>query len=325
MRFDDAVRSLDPANLEPSEASIDLGQGRVLNTRFRGAGKADCLIVQFHGAVDRRTRTIPTYSGFQPGLRRKAHQLSLADPTLQIDDELGLAWFIGSEGFDVQSLLKDYLDAAIRHLGVSRVVFFGSSGGGFAALYYSWHIPGSIALAACPQTRLTSYYPRHQERFMRLAWPNATDLDALPGGVVTDVCKLYAQGHDNTVVCLVSQGDTFHLTNHVLPLSTALSARAKKNFALECGYWGRPDHSGSVTAEAFLPWLTACVTAPSTQALDLIAHHYTLVQAQALHAAPAPAAAPAAAAGPADKPAGSRYSEADLKFAAMLHKLQLNA
>lgn len=324
MSFQDYARALDPELGKTSEHQIDMGEGRILHTRFRGAGKADCLIVHFHGAVDRKTRPIPVFANFQPDFNGKSHQLSLADPTLQNSEDLELAWYVGAEGFPVQSLLKEYLTAVIQHLGISRIIFFGSSGGGFSALYYGWNFSNCIVLACSPQTRITSYYQRHQTRFKELCWPSAESLGTLPDDAVTDICKLYAKGHQNTVVCLVSQGDTFHLNNHVLPLISTLSSHSKQDFVLECGYWGIPNHSRSVTPAAFIPWLMACVTAPSTKALDLISHHSTLLQARALQATHNIGQQAGSGTLTGSKVVENRgFDEGDLQFAALLQKLQL--
>lgn len=49
-----------------------------------------------------------------------------------------ISWYAGGEDFSAQTILKNLFNRIIQIGEFDRVVFFGSSGGGFASLYYKF-------------------------------------------------------------------------------------------------------------------------------------------------------------------------------------------
>src|SRR6185312_3746617 len=95
-----------------------------------------------------------------------------------------------------------------------RLVFFGASGGGFAALYYSYFFPGSLALPMNPQTILANYSPRPVTEYTATAW-GAEDIKDAP--ILSDLRELYAEGLPNTVGFIQNVQDTHHRDRHAAP------------------------------------------------------------------------------------------------------------
>ncbi|WP_211205695.1 hypothetical protein [Limimaricola hongkongensis] len=120
---------------------------------------SDRLFVFFSGDAPRQKFTPPvfqrwTWSEFFPG-----SCLYISDPTLQVDDSLGLAWYAGTEEFDPLSVISDTISGFSRSLGVKlgSVYTYGSSGGGFAALRILTFMPEASAVCINPQTDVTAY------------------------------------------------------------------------------------------------------------------------------------------------------------------------
>ena len=126
--------------------------------------------------------------------------------------------------------------------GVSHVIFFGSSGGGFAALQASLHFPESLAVAINPQTSIGKYLPKAVERYLRINWPGHRSLEGLP--VEHDLTEAYSSGHSNTVAYLQNKRDIFHIDDHQRPFYQALKSR--DDIYELTGGWGKDLSKGHV-------------------------------------------------------------------------------
>ena len=274
------------------EAEVETGSGPITFRYNLAAPACRTVIFTFHGAIDRATRELPAFFPIMPQIANAAHQVSIADPSMMIPADLPMAWYTGHDGFATQDLLRGFIAGAIAALGAQRVIFFGSSGGGFAALYNSWHFPGSICVTGNPQTAIARYYPRHIENYLSACWPGRETLADIPDSVCTDVGALYEQGFPNTVIYLQSAGDYFHFRNHLIPFLSRAAIPVKDSpFVLENGFWGKLSHSGSITQEAFMPWLRAAIAAPTVRAEDIMLTRDGLRQRLAAPTRPAATAA----------------------------------
>lgn len=232
------------------------------------------LIIRFHGSVKRDTRPIPVFQSNLKAFRGGAHQISIADPSLFDRPSLSCAWYAGREDLDVQGTLLRVVAAVRAVLGPRRVVYHGSSGGGFAALYCSYFDPGSIALVMVPQTNLQRHFiPRSVQRYVDTCW-SGRPLDEVCEIVCTDVTRLYSEGFGNTVVYVQSQGDFMHTSSQMTPFLSACFASgdlAQERVVVHSDYWGRPGHGGAVPLEGYRAWLQAAVSAPTPGLEDLLA------------------------------------------------------
>lgn len=199
--------------------SID-HNGLPIDLMFHPRGEAT-TVVTFHGATDDATR-LPMLigGGLTDGL--PVNRIYLSDPTLVLDKKLRLAWYSGST---IQPRLQHDLDRIVDRLldvaGGQHAIFFGTSGGGFAALRMSHGFPGSVAMVVNPQTSIGRYIDRLVDEYVDSAW-GATSLDELPGIVQHDLLQQYSNGHSNTIAYLQNQRDWFHIANHQRPFVSAL-------------------------------------------------------------------------------------------------------
>lgn len=252
---------------------LDIGGDTPLAVRARPAPGANALVILFHGAVDRESRTLPSFLGYRRGIYPHAHQLALADPALSLSDHLRAGWFAGAEGTPLQSLLPPLLHEFARRHQIQRVVFAGSSAGGLAALYYSWHFPGSIAVAAAPQTSVQAYFEWAREAYLETAWPNLANIE-IGRRPCLDLRDMYGRGMENTVVYLQSSLDELHVRNHMVPFLECLPRPALRRVALNCSFWGKRGHGGSVPAAVMDAWIRASLLAQgSTAEAVVLAHH----------------------------------------------------
>ncbi|WP_312531284.1 hypothetical protein [Paracoccus sp. (in: a-proteobacteria)] len=291
-------------------------EGKVVPLWLNVRGTSKTLVIHFHGSVDREKRVPPIFSPTLPVKGAQPSQLSISDPAMLEPGNFRLGWYTGQPGFPMQQLLLDVIQKAADHLGADRLIFVGGSGGGFASLYYSWHFPGSVALVAVPQTRLTTYYGGQLRRFREELWPGVANTRALSREICLDVCELYAKEVPNTVIYLQSAGDRFHLETQMAPFVSAVTSIKDSRFILKCDFWGRTGHSNSVDPQEIVTWLEAIISSPTLEVDDLLLSRYQL-GATPMRQIEAPA--PSTAAPPAERPRADKgFAPQDLELAQIL-------
>lgn len=126
-----------------------------------GEPRGDRLFVLLGGAVPNRSRiTLPRFSRFSWRHDFPGTALCLADPTLFLSRSLRLGWFVGDSKRDATqgcvSLVREV--ASSLRIRSDRIVFWGASGGGFAALQMAAAMgEGATAVAINPQTSILRY------------------------------------------------------------------------------------------------------------------------------------------------------------------------
>lgn len=249
-------------------------QGLTLCFRLQIQPGAKVLVLNFHGATSRTLRRYPTYNGFFKSLDN-AHQLSIADPSLQLGRPFNIAWYAGHEGFDTQDVMKQAIACFIKELGVSRTVYFGASGGGFAALYFSHADPGSVVVACNPQTRISRYHARLVSEYRTQCWPKLKSNADIEKSTCGDVRPLYEAGFPNTVIYVQSLGDEMHMVKHMLPFLRAAARANDRRRLLPATYFS--GEIGHVASPAiFERWIEACCEAPSMEPADLLTAWHAL-------------------------------------------------
>lgn len=117
---------------------------------------ASTTVVAFHASAPEHVTQLPMLSG--QGLTEAAgvNLLAVADPSLVMHPELKLGWYLGNRPQGpFRALATPLIEHVLAQLGSTRTVFFGASGGGFAAGALSQDFPESLALLCNPRLDLT--------------------------------------------------------------------------------------------------------------------------------------------------------------------------
>lgn len=135
------------------------------------------ILVAFNGAVTHRQgKKAPFFSGAGIARATGLPLIAISDPTLALDGEIPLAWYAGNQWMpDFPRRLADVLHKIAARLN-SRLLLFGGSGGGFAALQLASMI-GSRATAFVwnPQTKISDYVAAVAGQYIATAFPEASD------------------------------------------------------------------------------------------------------------------------------------------------------
>lgn len=100
--------------------------------------------------------------------------LNIADPMLRLYDGLMLGWYYGDESFCYVNRIVELVKIVAHRLGKKEIIFFGSSGGGYAALLAACNCMGSTAVVINPQIKLSIYEDEKRYSFEEIT---GTDLN----------------------------------------------------------------------------------------------------------------------------------------------------
>ena len=279
--------------------------GREISFKLTGAAEPDILVICFHGATNRQKIALPRFqSAFDAGSR--AACLSICDPTLDAHEALRLGWYSGSDSFPLRSILEELLRNTVAWLGPRRTLFFGSSGGGYAALLYAWSLEGAVSLTVNPQTDILSYYSGHVGDYFAACWPQVSDAERGRGPIICDLAKLYKDNPGNvTTVMLSSAGDRQHFINHVSRFVGSVGRSTRSRLILASDFFGLMGHGGSIPLEVIRRWFNAVLMAETTEPESILMAYHQLATVR-------PPAPPVKRARPVVGPAAADIGLADL-------------
>lgn len=135
------------------------------------------LPVFFGGAVtNRSSKSPPFFSGASISHSLGCSFISISDPELALGQDLGLAWYSGSQWSGTQECVQRLLLSLSLRLN-RELLLIGGSGGGFASLLYAGRLQErASALVWNPQTDWLRYYKNAVNNYLSVAFPDAVEL-----------------------------------------------------------------------------------------------------------------------------------------------------
>lgn len=177
------------------------------------------LLCHLHGNAPPRSEQylLPAITGWKVTEGLDASILAISDPCLLLDQKLELAWHAGTSSVPLQFVYELVLNKIIKSLSPSRVIFWGGSGGGFASLYLSSRIAGSIAFVWNPQTSILAYEESYVRQYAKVCFGEAGEdvSETFAGKIVGDISEV-CPNDANRVIWLQNKND-WHTEAHLLP------------------------------------------------------------------------------------------------------------
>lgn len=170
----------------------------------------------FNAAITNPKLSYPFFSGAGISEDLPTNRIHIHDPSLYMDAKLKLAWYAGNRRQpDLQSVISQILRALVPE--DHRVVTSGSSGGGFAALYYATKFRHATAVPVNPQTNVARYNPQIVARYAELAWgvTGSDSVARIPAEL--DLGEIYSRQVPNRAWYVQNTGDIGHLAGHMQP------------------------------------------------------------------------------------------------------------
>lgn len=147
--------------------------------------------------------------------------LYVSDPSLYLNRNLSLAWYIGTKEVDHFSVISRVVKEVADSLNVSHkdIVGYGSSGGGFASLRLSAFITGMTSVAINPQTIIKNYHAKAVSKFLRICFGASYDsFDFDCHAARFDIRSANINKDETKIIVAQNVVDTFHFENHYSPI-----------------------------------------------------------------------------------------------------------
>jgi hypothetical protein len=240
-----------------SKYRAKLGRDTALDALFVNQ-KSDVLIVSCHGALPRQTTTLPRFERLRTFLNTTHSSLYFGDPTLHLNEQLGLAWYTGWKERDIYPILADWSQKAAEASGADKIIFLGSSGGGFASMQVATYVPNSLAVPLNPQTTIWRYQPKgslgYARNYIRNVMPDLTpeggvknltndDDWSVPLKERASTLIRYSEPVDNYVYYAQNLNDTFHVTDHYEPFKQVIESGPNRDRVQFFTYEGQHAHA----------------------------------------------------------------------------------
>lgn len=142
----------------------------------------------------------------------KSSKIYVSDPFINITDGFRCFWYLSSKKVDVQNIIKNILSHLFYLMEAERIVFWGSSGGGYPALFYSYQFENSVALVNAPTTTIK----KHHEADFILSSMNSA-LGEFYEDEVAGVLDLKELCGSNSAFVLLNKGDRIFREKHIVP------------------------------------------------------------------------------------------------------------
>lgn len=149
------VRSFLNADCVPNGYSVIYESGIPIDVLCQNGGYGTTLVF-LHGAID-TSYTLPITSGLSVSRDVEVNRVFLTDSSLNLAENLTLGWFAGNSKQRLQPLMTKIIAKILSDFSSENVIFFGTSGGGFASLYFAAQFDGSTAVVVNPQTNIEKY------------------------------------------------------------------------------------------------------------------------------------------------------------------------
>ncbi|SMX98892.1 Phage-related protein, tail component [Brevibacterium iodinum ATCC 49514] len=229
-----------PDGVHRIKLGIHAGRMQALQIMVRlRPGRA--LTVHFYGAQTRRGRSdTPIFRSLRTSASLNASFVLVHDPSLDLDDELGIAWYEGYDGFAAATVIRAVLSHLSTFTAAPRTILWGGSAGGYAALRHVGSIPGAVAFVWNPQTSIPRYLKAPVRRYATTAFgsPELPPPDSISGDFVFDLTEQPRPNWTDAPVVYLQEADDRHVREHLAHLIAILDPQMANEVTLRDTMFG---------------------------------------------------------------------------------------
>lgn len=156
----DSLEEFEPsADDGPRIYQLSIGDGMLLGFAVNPIPSQDQVLqITMHGAKGGQKGFV--FNRFSSSLQRRKAFLIFADPTLTLDENNLLAWYVGTPTSNPDDWMEPIVRKVLAVTGAVFPVFSGSSGGGFVSMRLATRFSRSIAVPLSGQTDIFRYYDK---------------------------------------------------------------------------------------------------------------------------------------------------------------------
>lgn len=214
---------------EPRIYDIPIGKAMRLRAFVNPRPAEDKVVrVGFHGAVPTKIPTGDSF--FEPGAIYASRQdpyILFADPTLTLNRELRLSWYLGAAWVDPDDFMEKMTRKLMSATGAAYMLAGGGSGGGFAAARFATRFRNGVACAKIPHTDLFRRPPGALGPTLaqEWKWDKGRVLRTAPTRFrLADIYGDPRWNRGNLLHIVQHAGDSVHMEDHLKPFLRELGA-----------------------------------------------------------------------------------------------------
>jgi hypothetical protein len=184
------------------------------------------LFVLLSGAHDPARKALPKFDRWSWSERFPGSVLCISDPTLYLDPEMHIGWYVGTAEQDWLRSMASLVRCIAQSLDVPTpsIICYGSSAGGFGALTLAAELGTATAVAINPQTDVTRYSARFVRKLLQVAF-NGKRVAGLVPAELERLSSIAAFRGASEAKCILVQNlqDEEHYRAHFTPFCEAFS------------------------------------------------------------------------------------------------------
>lgn len=243
------------------------------------------LFVMLTAAIDRTKHTLPVFNRWTWAGKFSGHVLCVADPTLELDSRMKLGWYLGTETHDATAELSRLIHSFAKVLDIpdEKVVFWGSSAGGFGALALASRFPGSTAVAINAQTDALAYHVDDDVELVRNKCFGGQTEAAIHSecDARINMAQAWVNNRKSRAILVQNKLDKHHYNCHYLPFWSALGGNSEGGQSADGRHfaWVYEDSRGHVPeSEQMIPEILRLIDGAKTLSPEMPATGQPLAQ-----------------------------------------------
>ncbi|MBE0444159.1 hypothetical protein [Psychrobacter sp. FME5] len=178
---------------------------------------SDKLFVVLNGAVSEDYKGRVCYHRWSWSDKFPGSVLFITDPTLLKHADLSLAWYIGNLNSKVDKHIARFVEKVAGYLQTEKIVPYGSSGGGFAAIQLACNIDkyATVAVTINPQVKLSEHRRQPVDKYLESCWPGY-DVSLLDSDLSFDALSNFKINVPD-IIYIQNTVDKLHYERHFIP------------------------------------------------------------------------------------------------------------
>lgn len=181
------------------------------------------IFVIFSGYRDPNNDIPPIFKRWSYYKFIDSYVLNISDPMFYKYKDLPLGWYYGTRTDSCLEYLSDIVKRIQKILEIddNRVIFFGSSGGGYVSLMMSLYFKNSLHIAINPQIQINKFHGKGA--FEKITGINLDEKDFFQRNETIDIINQKCQNRLNKFFILQNIQDQHDCTYHLFPLLKAMN------------------------------------------------------------------------------------------------------
>ena len=164
---------------------------------------------------------IPLFKRWSWNMAFDGSVLYISDPMFYLFPKIKLGWYYGTQDINIYSYMYKLIYIIKRKYNFNNLIFYGSSGGGYAALQCATYFKNSLAIAINPQIYINKF--GYSKEFYKITNIDLDKKDKYERNLLVDrILK-----SNSKFFIIQNETDKDHCSNHLFPFMKKINIALK--------------------------------------------------------------------------------------------------